>query len=185
MILQVPWNQFFDEVKAKVGPSAKIYLVYKDGQTIATASEPRLSFVIRSRTSKSNADILSEITQANLTTATGEWMTNGDSTESSEVCLAAVAYVSKDETPGLWVEAFPFTPDVSDVLRRMIAEFESEGALRNITSEEFRAMAKPNVVILTQPEIKALVEHFNREANDQMTTEDLIIEETQPQPEQE
>lgn len=163
MILQVPWIQFLEEVKAKIGPSTKIYLSYKEGQTIATASEPRLNFILRSTSTQSNPDILHDIAEADLQATSGEWLPFTDSEPISEISVAAVAYVSKEETPGLWCEVFPYKPDVSDVITRLISEFESEGALRNVTTEEFKKLAKPNVIILTQPEMKQLLQSFVRE----------------------
>lgn len=163
MILEVPWTDFPEEVKAKVGPSAKVYLAIRDGRTVATASDPRQNIIVRSNTSHTHDQIGQELENHGLAVHAGEWLT-GSEDHSNDLAVAAVAYVSNQETPGIWVEAFPFVPDVSDVITRLMEEFRREGALEGVTTEQFHSLARPNVVILSKQEIATLVDHFLRES---------------------
>lgn len=186
MTLHVPWSDFPEEVKARIGPSARIYLSNQDGTTIATACEPRLGFIVRSATRQPFAGVLEELDDHDLKTSHGQWSDSDEGTN-AEVAIASVAYVSNEETPGLWVEAFPFQPDVSDVISRMMEEFQREGALKNVSAEQFTSMAKPNIVILDQREIKTMLEHYERESDITSPTQsepDSPPENEEPTPEE-
>lgn len=162
MVLTVPWSDFAEEVKGRLGPSTKVYLSHRDGSTEATAGDPRLGLVVRSVTRQPFVDATEFLHNAELTVLNGVWtLANPD--EGADLAIAAVAYVANDESPGLWVEAFPFVPDVSDVVIRMMGEFKREGALVGVTAEQFHDLAKPNIVILDRHEIQALIHAFDRE----------------------
>ena len=176
MTLHVPWSDFPEEVIARIGPSARVYLTHQDGNTVATASDPRLGFILRSVTRQPYTGVIADLDRHDLKTGNGQWAKSEGSTE-ADVAIAAVAYVSNEETPGLWVEAFPFEPDVSDVISRMMEEFQREGALREVTAEQFTDMAKPNIVILDQREVKTMLEHYERESkvtSDATPTEPVV-----------
>lgn len=162
MTLNIPWSDFPEEVKARIGPSTRVYLSHHDGTTVATASEPRLAFILRSSTRQPFAKVTESLDSQGIIYCHGQWSVQDDPAQ-SDYAVAAVAYVSNEETPGLWMEAFPYTPDVSDVIQRLMAEFQREGSIKDVSFDQFQSMAKPNVVILDHLEIKALLEHFQRE----------------------
>ncbi len=167
MTLNVPWSDFAEEVKARIGPSTRIYISHQDGQTVATASEPRLAFILRSVTRQPFATASQELEQSGLVNCHGQWSTLDDPSEAG-YSVAAVAYVSNEETPGLWLEAFPHKPDVSEVITRLMDEFHQEGSLKDITFDQFQSMAKPNIIILDHQEINTFLDQYTRESANQM-----------------
>src|SRR5690606_5662071 len=109
-------------------------------------------------------EVEADLKVASLAYGSGAW-SMGDEAGAHDMAIVSVAYVSNEEAPGLWVEAFPFKPDISDVISRIMEEFQREGALAGVSAEQFREMAKPNVVILDQREIQEMLAQFERESS--------------------
>ena len=120
--------------------------------------------IVRSATRQPYAEVEADLQKASLNFTSGAW-SMGDEAGSHEMAIVSVAYISNEEAPGLWVEAFPFKPDISDVVSRIMEEFQREGTLSGVSAEQFREMAKPNIVILDQREIQEMLAQFERESS--------------------
>lgn len=71
-----------------------------------------------------------------------------------EIWVSAVAYRSRESTPGLWVDASTEEPDREDVLEKFYAEMTADGSAGAISYERFMEMAQPNVVIARSGELE-------------------------------
>lgn len=89
------------------------------------------------------------INKSGLTLRDGEWERAGDVVE---VHTAGVAYGSREGTPGLWMDAFPFPPTQLDVLRAFFDEMVETGEVNNVSFDQFLKRVQPNVVVLSPEE---------------------------------
>ncbi len=96
---------------------------------------------------------------AGIRVRVGAWTSEADDPiiGSGQVYVAAVAYRSREFTPGLWMDAYPYEPAPSDVLREMYDEFVANGELKGGSFDEFTRLSFPNVVILQPEEISGYI----------------------------
>ncbi len=64
------------------------------------------------------------------------------------VWIAAVAYRSHEDSPGLWVDASMEPPERDDVLHRFFGELSRDGEIGAMGYERFIEIAQPTVVIV-------------------------------------
>jgi len=99
------------------------------------------------------------LSEAGLTVANGVWhvehLTLPD--ESHDCYVAAVSYVSPEDRPGVWVDAYGAMPTQVQVLMAMYEELTATGELREVNFDTFVELAKPNVAIVTPREIEAFL----------------------------
>lgn len=95
------------------------------------------------------ADCLS----AGLKVDTGELLEPGEREAIPPYWVAAVAYSSATDIPGLWVDSSIIQPSTAEVTERLFKELEQDGELRGLTYEEFLRIAKPNVVVVSPEEV--------------------------------
>jgi len=85
----------------------------------------------------------------------GEWPS--DRMVEEPIYIAAIAYRSRERTPGLWVDAYPALPTNATALRTFYDELSTNGEILEISFEEFVRAANPNVVILGPNELQNFV----------------------------
>jgi hypothetical protein len=71
--------------------------------------------------------------------------------------VAAVAYRTSEDRPGLWMDAFEGAPSEVAVLEAMYDEFVKSGQIDPLPFDAFIEKAKVNVVILSPDEQAAFV----------------------------
>lgn len=72
-----------------------------------------------------------------------------EESEVMEVYVVGVAYTSKETTPGLWMDAFPYPPSQLEVLRAFYDELIETGELNEVPFEQFRRHINTNMVTLS------------------------------------
>jgi len=112
-------------------------------------------------------DIEYKLKQDSINVVTGMWI-EGSMTAASQAAhapaavaasggqfwVAAVAYNSADDEPGVWMDAFPAQPEEDEVLHAMFNEFVSSGDLADATYEDFVSEAAPTVQIVAARDVQ-------------------------------
>ena len=159
MILQVPFEQFASTVK-RVIKLDEVFVTSRGNATLATAASTDRQTMIVSIMPQSVAESRLALEGDGLKVFDGSWHTEGLlDTESENVTpyVAAVAYVSQENAPGLWVDAYESLPTQVTVLRALYDEFRETGQVNEVSFEEFVKMAQPTVVIATPDELHSFV----------------------------
>jgi hypothetical protein len=112
-------------------------------------------------------DIEHTLKQEGITVFTGSWLEQGMSAATQgaqgptvsagpdgQFWVAAVAYNSADDEPGVWMEAFPTQPEEDEVLHAMFDEFVTSGDLADASYEDFVSDAAPTVQIVAARDIQ-------------------------------
>lgn len=160
MILHVAFEQFTETV-ARILKTKDVFLVERNGLTAVTAGDPTLRAVVASLVREPRGAVQSKLTEQGYTVADGEWTDAGSTAFDSQpdriVYVAAVAFNSREKTPGLWMDAYPAPPAQGLVLRTFYDELVANGEIGEVSFEEFVRMADPNVVILGPNEIQSFL----------------------------
>ncbi|MEQ1821682.1 MAG: hypothetical protein ABL949_04165 [Fimbriimonadaceae bacterium] len=158
MVLKVAFDDFpASMVEYAVGSDA--FLAELPAGCAVSAVNPQTGVIV---STVSDLDVVKarELLEASgLKVRVGAWTSEADDPiiGSGQTYVAAVAYRSRDFTPGLWMDAYPYEPSPSDVLREMYDEFLANGELKGGSFDEFTRLSFPNVVILKPEEISGYV----------------------------
>ena len=163
MTLTVDWAHFPAAVTRHVAVGAEVYLLSRPDGTVATAANPERDVLVTSQTRKPRNVAEQDLIAAGFTVLRGRWRQEGDPEEDSRLWVAAVAYRSSEEKPGLWIDAFPYAPTPADVLSRMIEEFREDGTLHPSLAARFNEFGHPHVLILGPDEISAFLERHEHQ----------------------
>lgn len=158
MTLTVDWAHFPAAVTRHVAVGAEVYLLAQPDGAIATAADPDRDILVTAHTRKARDAAEQDLIGAGFTVLRGRWRQEGDPEDESRLWVAAVAYRSSEEKPGLWVDGFPYAPTPADVLSRMVEEFREDGTLHPSLAARFSEFGHPNVLILGPDEISAFLE---------------------------
>ena len=144
MVLTVPFEGFVEALRAHSG--AKVaYVASLGGRTGVTALDQATGILVRSSTSLGVQEARQTLEGSGVTVREGAW---GRSAQ----WVAAVAYKSAEETPGLWVDTYETKPTTGQVLAELYEEFRETGEVGDVSLEEFIRLADPNVVLLSPEE---------------------------------
>jgi len=160
MILQVPFEQFASTVK-RVLKQKEVFVTSRGNTALATSASDDRNTVVASASLFSLAEARTQLEKEGLQVFDGSWHTDGlvDLGSDQEApFVAAVAYVSEEHTPGLWIDAYPSLPTHITVLKALYEEFRQTGQVADVTFEEFVRMAKPTVVVTTPEELRGFVD---------------------------
>ncbi len=156
MVVQVEIDRFAQEVSDRLG--LKEALVCAKGSGVfVSAGDPVKNLIICSWARRSEGDVWRALSEAGLKLGKGSWLTEAselDMGAPSDISVAAVAYRSIDQKPGIWVDVYPTLPTPAEVLLKMFEEFKDTGDLGDVPFEEFMALANPNVVVMTADEVR-------------------------------
>ena len=134
-----------------------VYLADRPGGTLLTAAGLEQDLLLVSTTDVPREKVRTELEAKNLKVFNGRWSERGSVEEmglvGGDAVVVAVAYQSRESTPGLWMDAYATMPTQQIVLRAMYEEFRENDELGNVTFEEFVELSHPNVVILSPSEI--------------------------------
>ena len=142
-----------------ISATAAIAIICSAAAAVAGGSlEPGTSYKIGWASDKSNyLSFVDEPLAKGMEVAHGGWSHNvaGISDSLGELpYIAAIAYKSSDEMPGLWVDAFSETPTVAVAIKALYDEFRDTGEIGDISLEEFVRVANPNVTIVGPNELE-------------------------------
>ena len=156
MVLLVEFEKFPQAVREHAA-GARVYLSVRRGQTLASAADPWSQTIVQALTSLSLDEAQAELLASGLRVLRGAWLQSpleADESKQAPMWVAAVAYVSAEQVPGLWVESFPEEPTTADVLTALIEEYQETGEVTNLSVDEFRRYSFPNIVILGPEELE-------------------------------
>lgn len=151
MVLTVPFEGFADALKAH--SNAKVaYLSTAGSRTVVTALDPQSGVLVRASAATTLAEARTALEGAGIQVKEGAW---GESAELPQALwVAAVAYKSGEDSPGLWVDTYETKPTTGQVLAELYEEFRETGEVGETSLEEFIRLADPNVVLVS-PEQQA------------------------------
>jgi len=160
MTLHVDFDRFADEAKRYVkNPVA--YLSRLENRTHATSADPAAGVLISASASITMEEAKAKLTAQGLEVAHGGWSQGmvGASDSLGELpYVAAIAYKSSDEMPGLWVDAFAEAPSAAVAIKALYDEFKETGEIAELTLEEFVRVASPNVTIVSPGDLERFLD---------------------------
>ncbi len=155
MVLRVEIDRFAEEVRARL-EAKECYVAPWGPGSLATAGNADRQLILAAFSSHSVEATTQELTKSGLSVHSGHWaLTVEDMIEAQPKVpyIGAVAYRSKDQKPGLWLDAYPTEPSPGEVLMAIFNEFQETGDLAEVSFEDFMKGAHPNVVIMTPDQI--------------------------------
>lgn len=155
MVLRVEFADFPTTVRRLIG-EAEVYATGSGRGIRLTAADPSKGMVIECRVLKAYDDAKACLESDGLSVLPGVWTqsnANGE-TIGADLTVAAIAYSTKEETPGLWLDAYEGTTTTGSTLKACYEEFLANGEIGELTFEEFVRVAKPNVLICSPDELR-------------------------------
>lgn len=168
MTLRVPFDEFAAAVSRLLSTS-EAYVSASEGETLVTAADPSRNVRLRVTTDLDAAAVRARLEEQGVLVYDGAWEEDrtetpgpvspatdaGPEPASSPIFLAAVAYRSDEESPGAWVDAFPYRPTETQVLNTMHQELTENGEIAEVSFEEFVRLSKANVIVVEPEAIRA------------------------------
>jgi len=157
MQLRTDWEGFIAELRNRWPNGATVYLA-RDGQfTLLTALDPSDKTIFSARVPDTLESLTAQLVEIGHECRNGLWTTQSGTTMMEDLHVAAVAYKSDEKKPGLWVDCFPYSPTHSEIMTKMLEEFNADGTLETTDNDLFARITIPNVVILTPAEIQQFI----------------------------
>lgn len=154
MVLRVALEDFPEAVR-QYAQTAEVFIAPGPAGVSLSAVNPVTGVIVSTASELGEPDVRKMLEAAGLTVREGEWSKQAEGDVIAEHYVVAVAYRSKEQTPGLWMDAFTRAPTVMEVLRTMYEEFVETGEASSATFEQFLNSAQPNVVVLSPDELAA------------------------------
>lgn len=156
MNLHVDFDRFAEEARRHVkNPVA--YIGRLENRTHVTAADPAAGVLVSTLANLSIEDAKNALTSKGLEVVHGSW-SQGAAVDADLIgelpYIAAVAYRSSDEMPGLWVDAYPEAPSSAMAIKALYDEFRDNGEIGELTLEEFVRLASPNVAIVSPADLE-------------------------------
>ncbi|MHB8637084.1 MAG: hypothetical protein ACYC96_11505 [Fimbriimonadaceae bacterium] len=159
MTLRVPYSDF--AAAATRFEVREAYVLAKSCGTAVTSLVKTSGRILFSRTELSLEEVREDLTKKGMHVFDGAWSVDppeDDAAHTEAPFIAAVAYVSAEAMPGIWVDAFAWQPTQVQVLRALYDEFRDTGEVGEVPFEEFIRLASPNVAIVSPLEIEGFVD---------------------------
>ncbi|HRJ27726.1 MAG TPA: hypothetical protein PLO61_09500 [Fimbriimonadaceae bacterium] len=160
MVLRIEIGSFADEVKARLNHH-EAYVAPLGRRTLATAASPERDLMIAAQAPLSLAETSRLLESQGMKVTHGTWLLESfelDDTPPALGFVAAIAYRTQENKPGVWMDAFPQEPNPAEVLRALYDEFRETGELPEVSYEEFLRLAHPNVAVISPDEITRFLE---------------------------
>ena len=154
--LRVPFDGFAEAIK-RFGGGTVAYVEAQGTQTVLTASMAGSCIVSVAHLSVDRT--MEKLQQQGIQCAPGRWIVDGS--EEFGVAapfVAAVAYKTDEDRPGLWVDAYEQAPNDMDVLRAMYEEFTATGQVGEMDFESFLNEVKATVVVVSPEQLAQYAE---------------------------
>ncbi len=160
MTLHVPITSFVE--LARSWGVKQAFVKKKGKELVVSGAHPTRERLLIANGSGEAEALMSDLRAAGLEVFQGSWNgvtegSEGESLASGWPFIAAVGFVSSEEIPGVWVDAYKELPAQVTVLRRLYEDFRSTGELEEVAFEEFVRLAKPNVIIVTPADLADFV----------------------------
>jgi hypothetical protein len=159
MVLQVSIESFTEELKQHLQTN-EVYLDSGPEGTVVTASQESCGFVLYASTDAAPEQVHTMLKENGLSVHQGRWHDVAipeDQLHIPPYSIAAVAYHSAEEKPGLWVNVYSTEPAPIEVLHHLYEEFLATGEMSKIEFEDFIRITKPNVVLLSPQQIESFL----------------------------
>lgn len=157
MVLQVELAHLAEEAKRHhVKPLA--YLSKVGNRCTVTVGDPNGRFVIQADTPMDEDQVRASLTEQGMLIGHGRWVPDplaGELQVRESLFVAAVAYKSAEEKPGLWIHAYRGEPTVGDVVKAFYHEMSEEAGLTAVPLETFLAATEPHVLVLNPEQLEA------------------------------
>ena len=151
MVLTVDFDGFAEATKSLTGGKEAFLAPMGGGCSLTSASSDR-GIIVRSSCGLSVAEATSKLEEAGIAAKRGAW-SEGSTDARHTLWIAAVAYKSAENSPGLWVSTYQDKPTTGEVLALLYDEFRESGDVGELPLEEFLRLAEPNVVILSPDQL--------------------------------
>jgi hypothetical protein len=156
MVFRVDLEQFAEAVRTHLKSNVAA-VATRENRTVITAGDPEQRVVVAAASSKPAAKVREMLIEAGLTVTSGEWTESNEwalePCEEQDAYIAAVAYKSREEMPGLWLDAFPYEPSNGEILKALYDEFSEAGHLDSVPFEEFVRLSAANIVVLRPEDV--------------------------------
>lgn len=169
MLFRVDFENFVVAVNRLVGAKVAATAV-REGRTVITASDPKSGVIVATSTAKPISEARSLLTGWGFEVIMGEFTNETsvdcqDENQEDDFWVAAVSYRSREDMPGLWVEAFGYEPTHGEVLKAIFEEFSNTGEIQGSSFDEFVRVGVPNVVILRRADLQRMAKTPEIDAN--------------------
>ncbi|MCH7904467.1 MAG: hypothetical protein IH944_07860 [Armatimonadetes bacterium] len=151
MVLTVDFDGFAAATKSLTGANQAFVSPMGNGCSLTSAGTEK-GLIVRSTTPLSMADAITQLKTAGIAVERGAW-SEGSTDAQQDLWVAAVAYKSGEDSPGLWVSTYQEKPTTGEVLAALYEEFRETGDVGELPLEEFLRLAEPNVVILSPDQL--------------------------------
>ena len=151
MVLTVDFDGFAEATKSLTGGKDAFLAPMGGGCSLTSASADK-GVIVRSSCALSLEEATSKLEAAGITVRRGAW-SEGSTDAQQALWVAAVAYKSGEDSPGLWVSTYQEKPTTGEVLALLYDEFRETGDVGELPLEEFLRLAEPNVVILSPDQL--------------------------------
>ncbi len=156
MTLRVPYTGFAEAVRRTLGIT-ECYLLPVGGSLVLTAGHSEKATVIVCNVMGRQETITKELHSAGMHVYEGIWSVDDDQEILQLPYVAAVAYKTAVDKPGVWIDAFPHAPTEVQVLEAMYEDLKSTGELQSVTVEEFLKQTVANVGIVSPEELREYI----------------------------
>lgn len=160
MTLHVELDSFAEETKRHTGEQLA-YISRLENKTHVTSANPATGIVVSATTKLSMDETRKSLTDQGLKVIHGVWESTGSRASDGlgELpYIAAIAYKSSEDIPGIWVDAFEDQPSPATALKAIYDEFRETGEVGDISFEEFVRLANPNIAILHPTDIERFLD---------------------------
>lgn len=158
MTLRVEFDNFAATVRRHLG-QGPVYVCACGPGSVATAGDPRSGTVVIAQSRRPLEDTKAALIGAGLEVEYGRWMTEGGQEDFPVTpYVAAVAFKSRENMAGVWVDAFAELPSQTRVLRAMYDELRTTGEVGEVSFETFVRLAAPTVAIVSPDDLAKYAE---------------------------
>lgn len=160
MTLHVELDSFAEETKRHTGGQLA-YISRLENKTHVTSANPTTGIVVSASTKLSLEETRKTLADQGMQVSHGAWestVSRASDSLGELPFIAAIAYKSSEEMPGIWVDAFEDQPSPATALKAIYDEFRETGEVGDISFEEFVRLANPNIAILHPADIERFLE---------------------------
>lgn len=160
MVLHVEFSHLSEEAK-RHGLKPWVYLHTIGAKVIATLADPSSHMIVQSETRTTMEEAKAQAAEQGLLVHEGRWTADpmsGEINVQEQIWVAAVAYKSTEEKPGLWVQGYRGNPSAGDVLKDFFEEMAGEADLTGVSLDDFSQAVNPNIVVLGPNELAAFAD---------------------------